>query len=290
MDRSVPPDADRGLVERVAGLDDLILDRFDALRILRATTPEEKGALLEKIAGRGQPEQDILKELSKLRPLWRPDRFEEAHHLAMRSLEVLDRNGARRAKLPRLGPLKPIAAYVVQQMTRWIVKGHQNTLVTRIRKLYERREANAVWGSPERSLLRRARIDAARIEPGYRGNQLGLPTFLLGGAILSTIFSGIRALVLWAFSDTTGSVIFAAVLAVVFGGLSWCALKAAGVARRRIRLSTDQSIRALWETIGACGNPPKDSSYDFAVYAIVLLALLWLLVPIATWLIITRVV
>ena len=281
MDRSAPP-------EKEGGLDDLILDRIDALRILRAVTPEEKGALLEKIAGRGQPEQDILDQLSKVRPLWRPDRFEEAHHLAMRALEVLDRNGSRRAKLPRLGPLKPIATYLVQQMTRWIVKGHQNTLVTRIRKLYERREANSVWGTPEHHMLRRARLDATRVEPGYKGNQLGLPTFLLGGAIISTIFSGIQAFIRWAFSDTTGSIILAAVLAVVFGGLAWAALHAAGVARRRIRLSTDQPIRALWETIGACGNPPKDSSYDFAVYAIILLALLWLLVPLATWLIVTR--
>ena len=283
MDRS-PPE------QRESGIGDLILDRIDALRILRATTPEEKGALLENIAGRGQPEQDILRELSKLRPLWRPDRFEEAHHLAMRSLEVLDRNGARKANLPRLGPLRPIATYLVQQMTRWIVKGHQNTLVTRIRKLYERREANSVWGSPEHHMLRRARIDATRVEPGYRGNQLGLPTFLLGGAIISTIFSGIQAFIRWAFNDLAGSIVLAAVLALVFAGLAWAALRAAGVARRRIRLSTDQPIRALWETIGACGNPPKDSSYDFAAYAIVLLTLLWLLVPLATWLIITRVV
>lgn len=277
--------------EREGGLDDLILDRIDALRILRAVTPEEKGALLEKIAGRGQPEQDILRELSKMRPLWRPDRFEEAHRLAMRSLEVLDRNGARRAKLPRrLGPLRPIATYLVQQMTRWIVKGHQNTLVTRIRKLYERREANSVWGTPEKNMLRRARLDAARVEPGYKGKQLGLPTFLLGGAIISTIFSATQTFIRWAFSDLTGSIILSAVLAFVFGGLAWAALHAAGLARRRIRLSTDQPIRALWETIGACGNPPKDSSYDFAVYAIVLLILLWLLVPLATWLIVTRVV
>ena len=276
--------------QRESGLDELILDRIDALRILRAVTPEEKGALLEKIAGRGQPEQDIVRELSKMRPLWRPDRFEEAHRMAMHSLEVLDRNGARKAKLPRLGPLKPVAAYVVQQMTRWIVKGHQNTLVTRIRKLYERREVHAIPGSPEHQMLRRARIGAARVEPGYKGKQLGLPTFLLGGAIISTLFSAIQAFIRWAFSDTTGSVIFAAVLAVVFGALAWAALYAAGVARRRIRLSTDQPIRALWETIGACGNPPKDSSYDFAVYAIVLLALTWLLVPLATWLVVTRVV
>lgn len=283
MDSSTPD-------ERDGAFDELILDRIDALRVVRAVTPEEKGALLEKIAGRGQVEQDIVREISKIKPLWRPDRFEEAHRMAMRSLEVLDRNGARKAKLPRLGPLKPLASYIVQQMTRWIVKGHQNTLVTRIRKLYERREANSIPGTPEYHMLRRARISAARVEPGYKGNQLGLPTFLLGGAIISTVFSGIQAFIRWAFSDTTGSVILAAVLAVVFGMLAWAALYAAGVARRRIRLSTDQPIRALWETIGACGNPPKDSSYDFAVYAIVLLTLTWLLVPLATWLIVSRVV
>lgn len=72
----------------------LILDRLDALRVLRADTPEEKGALLEQLAGTGQAERGIVDELSKVRPLWRPDRFEEAHRMAMRSIEVLDR-GAR---------------------------------------------------------------------------------------------------------------------------------------------------------------------------------------------------
>ena len=255
-------------------VDELILDRIDALRVLRADSQEEKGALLEKIAGRGKPEQDIVSELSKVRPLWRPDRFEEAHRMAMRSLEVLDRNGARSPKLPRLGPLTPPAAYVVEQMTRWIVKGHQNTMVTRVRKLYERREANSVWGSPEHHMLRRARIDAARVEPGYKGNPLGLPTFLLGGAVLSSVASGLNRFVAWAFNDTVGVIIFALVFGVVFFGLAWAALYSAGVARRRIRLCTDQPMKALWETIGACGTPPKDGSYDFAVYAIVLLALM----------------
>ena len=265
-------------------VDELILDRIDALRVLRADSQEEKGALLEKIAGRGKPEQDIVSELSKVRPLWRPDRFEEAHRMAMRSLEVLDRNGARSPKLPRLGPLTPPAAYVVEQMTRWIVKGHQNTMVTRVRKLYERREANSVWGSPEHHMLRRARIDAARVEPGYKGNPLGLPTFLLGGAVLSSVASGLNRFVAWAFNDTVGVIIFALVFGVVFFGLAWAALYSAGVARRRIRLCTDQPMKALWETIGACGTPPKDGSYDFAVYAIVLLALALVLVPMAGWL------
>ena len=217
-------------------LDDLLLDRIDALRVLRADSPEQKGAILEQIAGRGKPEQDIVKELAKVRPLWRPDRFEEAHRMAMRSLEVLDRNGVRPPQMPRLGPLKPVASYVVQQMTRWIVKGYQNRLVTRLRRLYERREANTEWGSREHVMLRRARINAVQVEQGYKGDQLGLPTFLLGGAILSSIVSALRAFVDWAISGIVAVVVFAIVLAVVFAGLAWAALYAAGVARRRIRL------------------------------------------------------
>lgn len=74
-----------------------LLDRIDALAVLRADTPEERERLLEEIGGSGQVEQDIVKELSKVRPLWQPQLVESAHRHAMRSLEVLDRNGARRA-------------------------------------------------------------------------------------------------------------------------------------------------------------------------------------------------
>ena len=269
-------------------IDDLLLDRIDALRVLRADSPEEKGAILEQIAGRGKPEQDIVRELSKIRPLWRPDRFEEAHRMAMRSLEVLDRNGVRAPKVPRLGPLTPVARYMLQQMTRWIVKGYQNRLVTNLRKLYERREANSQWGSPEHVMLRRARINAVQVEQGYKGDQLGLPAFLLGGAILSTVISTLRAFVIWALSGVVGIIVFSVVLLLVFASLAWAALNGAGVARRRIRLSTEQPVKALYETIGACGNPPSDDSYTFAGYAIFLLVLAWILVPAAVWLVISK--
>ena len=283
------PNGDRTPPKEGAGgrsIDDLLLDRIDALRVLRADSAEEKGALLEKIAGTGKAEQDIVKELSKVRPLWRPDRFQEAHRLAMRSLEIIDRNGARGAKLPRLGPLAPVAGYVVQLMTRWIVKDYQNSAISNIRKLYERREANAEWGTPEHRMLRQARIDASRIEPGFKGNPLGLPTFLLGGAVLSSVVSALQQFVAWAFKPGIGIIVFAAVFGIVFLGLAWSALYAAGVARRRIRLSTEQPMKALWETIGAAGDPPKDSSYDFAAYAIVLLVLAWVLVPLVLYIVI----
>ena len=266
-------------------LDELILDRIDALRVLRANTPEEKGQMLEEIGGRGKVEQDIVNELSKTLPLWRPDRFEEAHRMAMRSIEVLDRNGARAATLPRIGPLKPVASWMVGLITQWIVRGHQNTLITRIRKLYERREANSVWGSDEHHMLRRARINAIQVEQGFKGQTLGLPTFLLGGAFLTTILSAIQNLLRSAIKSGPATVIFGAVLVLVLAAIAWAALYGAAVSRRRIRLCTDQPMKALWETIGAAGNPPRDASFNFALYAIVLTFLAWIVIPLVAWLV-----
>jgi hypothetical protein len=262
--------------------DGLLLDRIDALKVLRANTPEEKGALLEQIAGPGKAEQDIVRELSKLKPLWRPDRFEESHRWVMRALEVLDRNGTRGPAFRRsLGPLKPIAGYVVGLLIRWIVRGYQNGLVTKVRKLYERREANSIWGSDEHVMIRRARINALQVEQGFKGKQLGLPSFLLGGAILSSIFSGIASAfsALFNSDNAVAAVIVLALFVLMLLGLAWSALYAAAVARRRIRLCTDQPVKALWETIGACGNPPKDESYNFAVYALILTAVAAVAIP-----------
>jgi hypothetical protein len=259
--------------------DGLLLDRIDALRVLRADTDEDKSRLLEEIGGHGKPEQDIVDELSKVKPLWRPDRFEEAHRLTMRALEVLDRNGARPAQMPRLGPLTPIAQWCVQQVNRWIVKSHQNTLIERIRKLYERREANCVWGSPEHVMLRRARINAVQVEQGLKGKALGLPTFLLGGAVLSGVGNLMRAVIDSATENTgvlTASIITAVVMLVALG---WIVLFAAAVSRRRIRRSVDQPVKALWETIGAAGNPPRDQSYNFAVFALIFLVVAAIVVP-----------
>ena len=279
-DEKADKDEERTVARKV---DELILDRIDSLKVLRADTAEERDALLVKIAGDGEPEQDIVSEISKMRPLWRPDRFQEAHRIAMRSIEVLDRNGARKPQLPRLGPLKPIASFVVKLMTRWIVKDHQNKVITSVRRLYERREASAEWGTPDHRMLRQARIDVARVEAGYKGNPLGLPTFLLGGAALSSIVSALQRLLDWAFKPGVEIIVFAVSAGLVFVGLAWAALYSAGVARQRISLSTEQPMKALWETIGAAGNPPRDGSYNFAVYAIVFLALAWILVPVALW-------
>ena len=279
--RLVNGNDDTGIVfDPHAGEDDpLLFDRIDALRVLRASSVEEKGALLEEIGGSGKVEQDIVNELSKVKPLWLPDTFPEAHRLAMRSLEVLDRNGSRNAELPSMGPIRPIAQWIVQQLTRWIVKGYVNQLVTNIRKLYERREANSIWGSPAHIMLRRARINAIQVEHGFKGNPIGIPAFLLGGAFISSILTAVINLVMAALRNTIGATIVGVLGVMVLAALSWAAIYSAAVARRRIRLTTDQPIRALYDTIGAAGDPPRDQSYNFAVLAIVLMVLALIVIP-----------
>ena len=258
-----------------------LLDRIDALRVLRANTPEEKGRLLEEIGGSGKVEQDIVDQLSKVKPLWMPDEFGEAHRLAMRSLEVLDRNGVRSAPMPKpLGPLRPVAGVIVQLVTRWIVRDYQNKLASEIRKLYERREANSIWGSPAHILLRRARINGVQVEHGLKSNPIGVPGFLLGGAVLSGLFSAIADALSSAITSATGRVVFGVIIGAVMISLSWVMIYAASIARRRIRLTTQQPVEALWDTIGAAGDPPRDHSYHFALIAVILLVVAALAIPI----------
>jgi hypothetical protein len=257
-----------------------LLDRIDALRVLRASSTEEKGRLLEEIGGPGKVEQEIVSQLSKVKPMWQPEQFPEAHRMTMRSLEVLDRNGVRGAPMPKLlGPLKPIVGWFVQLVTRLIVRGYQNNLSMNIRKLYERREANSIWGSPAHVMLRRARINAVQVEQGLKSNPVGVPGFLLGGAALSGVFSLIGKGLSSAIEDGAGRLILGIVVGTVMLSLSWVAIYAASIARRRIRLTTQQPVQALWDTLGAAGDPPRDHSYHFALIALILLALSALAVP-----------
>lgn len=259
---------------------DELSERLTTLRVLRADDPEARGRMLEEIGVRGKVEEDIVNEMADRRPLWRKDRFEEAHRMAMRSLEVLDRNGVRSASVPRrLGPLAPLAMWSTQQVTRFVVKNHQNTVIDKIRKLYERREANSAPGSEERMLLRRARMDATRVEPGFKGKAIGIPAFLLGGAAISSLFSAVSDALRNALESKILSVLFGLIVVMIFVGAAWSAIYGAAVARRRIRLALDAPIRALYETIGACGDPPKDQSTNFAIYAIVLFLLAWIVIP-----------
>jgi hypothetical protein len=85
---------------------------------------------------------------------------------------------------------------------------------------------------------------------------------------ITTAFGGRSYPKIWAFA------------ALALSGF-WCILKAAAIARRRTRIALDQPLHALWQTIGAAGHPPRDHSRQFATYAVILLVLAWIVVPIA---------
>lgn len=256
-------------------------EKLAAFRVLTKSDGAAADALLDQIGGRGRVESDIVLQLGARKPLWKPARFEDGHMLAMRSLEVLDRNGGRGAKLPRLGPLKPAASWLVQLLTRLIVRSYVSKVIDALRHLYGRREASSPWGSPEMHSLRRARIHAERLAPGYKRKGLGLPTFLVGGAAISSVVSLLRGVSEAAKSQKPVLVAVAIAVFLFFLGASWCLLIASATARRRIRLTTHAPLQALWDIIGAAGDPPRDDSRNFALYGLLLTAVGWLVLPVA---------
>jgi hypothetical protein len=246
-----------------------LIDPNAAMRMLRAGEAE-RDELIERYGLAGRVELEIADELSNLRPLADPEHFAEAHRRALYAIEVLDRNGARQVRTPRIGPLAAPAGMVIGLITRSVVRGHQAKLVRNIRRMCERREAVCDPDAIEHALLRRARFHTAMVDEGYHGNSAGLPAFLVGGALVSGVASGVETAVFNAFGSRPVGFSLTAVVGVILLALSWCALSAAGVARRRIRLTVDAPMRRLWEAVGAYGRPPKDQSFLFAILAIAL--------------------
>ena len=258
---------------------DELAERFDQFRVLRKADPEATDRLLDEIGAHGEVDRDIVLELSATRALGQPERFRTAHELVMRSLEVLDRNGARGAKLDYVGPAEPAAQFAVQFFTRLIVRNYESDVIDAIRNLYTRRLAWCAPNDPHRHVLAQARLDAVRATPTYKRNAVGIPAFLLGGAAVSTSVGLLRALFDWALASRLAVVITSLVLVGVILFTAWAILKGAAVARRRIRLTTERPLAALWQTIGRCGKPPEDQARQFAVVALVVMLIGALVIP-----------
>lgn len=259
-------------------LDDLD-EKFQAFQAFRKSDSEAAESILDVLGAQDDVDRDIVLELSSPRPLGHPDRFAEAHALTIRALEVLDRNGARGVRVTGLGPLGPVAAYLIQQVAHFVVRSYQSSVVDTMAQLYARREANAAKDDPSRAMLTRARIHMTRLAPGFKRSPLGIPTFLLGGAVLSTLLQVIVSLATSALGSLWSRVVAVVVLGLLIGAAAWIILRGAAAARRRIRLTTEPPLEALWETIGRCGGPPRDQSRTIALIAIVLTFIPWILIP-----------
>lgn len=254
-------------------------EKLDAFRALRTSDREEADKFLAALGGHGKVEEDMVLQLSAWKPLFRAERFDGAHHNVMRALEVLYRNGHRNASVPKLGPLTFFAKYFVKVFTQLIVRDHVKSVVGSVGDLYTRRWTSAPSGSTDSLKLRRAMVHIERVTPGYRGRSLALPTFLLGGAFISSITSVLGRLV--AKGMDNGVVLIALLVAfyVVLFALGWCLLRGAAVARTRIKLALDEPLAILWNTVGAAGDPPKDKAMDFALYTFVVGGVALVLVP-----------
>jgi hypothetical protein len=221
----------------------------------------------------------MLHEISRTRPLARPELFPQAHRNMVESLESLARHGYKGTGAGKgLGPLRAAAAYAVQLVGRYVVVSHIKTTSTQLRNLYGLREIQAVPGSFERRELRRARMDADRMVDALQTKELGLPTFLIGGALLPIFASvgratGILSSGLWAGVIAVAGMVIALIA-------SWVILRGAALASRRIRLSTRAPAQTLWNTIGWCGKPPKDQSRTFVIVSVALTLGSWILIPI----------
>ena len=115
---------------------DELTDQFDRTRALLTDSPEEVAArALARMGGDQVVEARIAAALAMRAPLAQPDRFPEAHRLVMRALEVLDREGARDPRVPRLGPLAPLVELAVEFVAGYIVGSFAGTVVARLRNL-----------------------------------------------------------------------------------------------------------------------------------------------------------
>lgn len=259
---------------------DELSERLERFRILYDRDDATTDELLAELGGQGKVEREMLRELAATSVLRHPDRVPDAHAVAMHALEVLSRNGTRPpSQLRSLGPLTRVASYLVQQVIRYVVRRHQHQVVESLRDLYSRRLGWVRSGDPARSVLLRARLDVERSAPAYKKSTIGVPAFLLGGAVVSSLTQAVREGVSAAAGSRVGVAVAVTATFLLVAALSWVILQGAAVARRRIRLSLDRPLAALWETIGWCGRPPRDTSSLMAAIAIALTVVGWLIIP-----------
>jgi hypothetical protein len=272
-----PPDDDSLIIDELGR-------RMAQLRLLYdddAATDE----ILNDLGGQGRVERDIVRHLANTRTLAFPERFVDAHRVAMHALEVLARNGSRPPSQLSLGPLTGAVRYLAQQAIRPIVRGHQGQVVDSLRDLYTRRLGWMPADDPYRMVVIRARMDVERAAPSYKKRTSVLPTALAGGAAASSVAQIFRGGASAAFGSRGGLVVGGLVAFVLLVAVSWVVLHGAAIARRRIRLSLDRPLGALWETVGWCGRPPKDNARMFAAVAIVVTVVGWLVIPVAALLV-----
>lgn len=224
-------------------------------------------------------EREMMREISRTRPLARLDLFPQAHRNMVEALESLARHGYHGTGAGRhTGPLRIVIRWGVQLVARYLVVSHVRTVSTRMRNLYVLREIQALPGTDERRELFRTRRDADRMVEALKTRELGVPTFLVAGAAVPLIAALGRATGL--LQSTLWGTVIGVVGMLIALAASWVILRGAALASRRIRLATRAPAQTLWNAVGWCGAPPKDQTRTFVIVSVGLTLSAWILVPV----------
>jgi hypothetical protein len=256
---------------------DSLLERLELL----GGDDEAIATFLDSLDVRSPREREMLAELARRAPLSDLAAFPAAHTRLVGALESLGRHGYHSSGAGRgLGPLRPVVRFLVELVARYLVVSYLRRISTDARNVYWLREMQSTAGSDERVMLRRARRDAEGLTVVFNRRQVGVPSFLFGGILVSLGATVGRV----ASGVTTGNLRAAAVVGVVgFAvalGISWVALRGAAMASRRIRLSVREPLAAVFAVLGHAGRPPRDQSRKLALVAITLTFGAWVIVPV----------
>jgi hypothetical protein len=257
---------------------DQVDDWLDRIQIVDEND-DEVARFLDGLDLRGPQEREMLQELARKGPLAKPADFPAAHRRAVLALEALGRHGYRFAVLPGWIRPKVIGRFFVELVSRYVVVSYLRRVSTDMRNLYWLRAMAAAVGTPERPVLRRSRLEAEGLIVVFNRRQLGLPSFVVGGILLPIVLTLVRVARGIDLSSWWALTVVAVVGGLVVLLVSTVMLRGAAIASRRIRLATRAPLDALWATIGSCGHPPHDQSRKFAIIAIVLTALAWVVIP-----------
>ncbi len=260
-------------------VEDAIDNPIERLELL-AGDDDAVGRYLDEIEVTSPREREMLTELARAGVLAEPAAFFAAHRRTVTALESLGRHGYHGSRVAgKLGPVRAFVRYFVELVARFVVVSYLRQVSNDLRNLYWLREIEAPDGSPEMKLLRAARLDAEGLVVVFTRRQIGLPSFLVGGAIFSVFATAGRAAQGFAFGTWWAAVVTGVLGALIGVGGSWIILRGAAMASRRIRRSTRPALAALWRTIGHCGLPPRDQSRKFALIGISLTVGAWLILP-----------
>ncbi|MGE0028306.1 MAG: hypothetical protein AB7O78_00425 [Thermoleophilia bacterium] len=242
---------------------------------------ESLGLLPDGAELRGEAERDILRSIAtRDRPLADPDGFPDAHRTFVRALEAIAVHGRRSPTLGRRArPFRAVLAPLVSAVSGWIIDGQVDAVHGSVLRLYEFREAGAVWNGPEHRLLRRARMQMALLRDELRASRLTLPVFLLSGAFVSGVLSVAQRAVEPALGNILLSVLLGVLVVVLLVGIAGTVLLAASVARLRLRLTLSRPLANLYRAIGSAGEPPEDRCFTVAILALAFFAVAAIVVP-----------